>query len=211
MRFPRCRVSQIVELGRVSRSGFYRFDYTGPEPDPDMDLRDAIQKIAVEWPRYGRPRITAELRHRGWKVNSKRVYRLMREDNLLCVRKRKFVVTRVRVPSRDPGRLSELSSASPYKARTNPSAAPAPRSRKHAPASRQTPGQCAQLQRPPAAPFRPPIFRPLESQKDVRTIRLFESADAFDHFEPFGQPSARVSGTPKRTTKQSDGFSGRTI
>ena len=47
----------------------------------------------MEWPSYGRPRITAELRERGWKVNPKRVYRLMREDNLLCVRKRKFVVT----------------------------------------------------------------------------------------------------------------------
>ena len=44
---------------------------------------------------YGRPKITAELRRRGWKVNPKRVYRLMREDNLrlLCVRKRNFVVT----------------------------------------------------------------------------------------------------------------------
>jgi transposase InsO family protein len=84
----------MVELGRVSRSGFYRFDDdTDPGPDPDMDLRDAIQKIAVEWPSYGRPRITAELRERGWEVNPKRVYRIMREDNLLCVRRRKFVVT----------------------------------------------------------------------------------------------------------------------
>jgi putative transposase len=58
-----------------------------------MDLRDAIQRIAVEWPSYGRPRITAELRRRGWRVNPKRVYRLMREDNLLCVRRRKFVAT----------------------------------------------------------------------------------------------------------------------
>jgi transposase InsO family protein len=58
-----------------------------------MDLRDTIQRIALEWPSYGRPRITAELRRRGWKVNPKRVYRLMRADNLLCVRKRKFVVT----------------------------------------------------------------------------------------------------------------------
>ena len=47
----------------------------------------------MEWPSYGRPRMTQELRRRGWKVNPKRVYRLMREDNLLCVRKRKFVVT----------------------------------------------------------------------------------------------------------------------
>jgi putative transposase len=89
----RLTVERMVELGRVSRSGFYRFDDTEPGPDPDMDLRDAIQKIAVEWPSYGRPRITAELRRRGWEVNPKRVYRLMREDNLLCVRKRKFVVT----------------------------------------------------------------------------------------------------------------------
>ena len=42
---------------------------------------------------YGHPRITAELRDRGWTVNPKLVYRLMREDNLLSVRKRKFVVT----------------------------------------------------------------------------------------------------------------------
>ena len=83
----------MVKLGRVSRSGFYRFEDAEPDPDRDMDLRDAIQKVAVEWPSYGRPRITKELRRRGWKVNPKRVYRLMCEDNLLCVRKRKFVVT----------------------------------------------------------------------------------------------------------------------
>ena len=87
-------IERMVELGRVSRSGFYRFDEEAkPRPDRDMDLRDAIQRIALEWPSYGRPRITAELRRRGWTVNPKRVYRLMREDNLLCVRKRKFVVT----------------------------------------------------------------------------------------------------------------------
>jgi putative transposase len=47
----------------------------------------------LEWPSDGRPRITRELRRRGWTVNPKRVYRLLREDNLLCVRKRKFIVT----------------------------------------------------------------------------------------------------------------------
>ena len=84
----------MVELGRVSRSGYYRFDEDARvRADPDMDLRDAIQRIALEWPSYGRPRITRELRRRGWTVNAKRVHRLLREDNLLCVRKRKFVVT----------------------------------------------------------------------------------------------------------------------
>ncbi len=86
-------IERMVELGRVSRSGFYRFDDSEPDPDRDMDLRDAIQRIAVEWPSYGWPRMTRELVRRGWVVNHKRVYRLMREDNLLCVRKRKFVVT----------------------------------------------------------------------------------------------------------------------
>ena len=87
-------VERMTELGAVSRSSFYRFEADrDPGPDPDMDLRDAIQRIALEWPSYGRPRITAELRRRGWRVNAKRVYRILREDNLLCVRRRKFIVT----------------------------------------------------------------------------------------------------------------------
>lgn len=89
----RLTVGRMVKLGCVSRSGFYRWERVAPAPAPDMDLRDAIQKIALEWPAYGRPRITRELRDQGWTVNPKRVQRLMREDNLLCVRKRKFVVT----------------------------------------------------------------------------------------------------------------------
>jgi putative transposase len=87
-------IERMVELGRVSRCGFYRFEENvEPGLDPHMDVRDDIQRIALEWPCYGRPRITAELRHQGWTVNPKLVYRLMREDNLLCIRKRKFVVT----------------------------------------------------------------------------------------------------------------------
>jgi putative transposase len=58
-----------------------------------MDLRDEIQRIALEFPSYGRPRITEELKRRGWPVGPKRVHRIMREDNLLCLRRRKFVVT----------------------------------------------------------------------------------------------------------------------
>lgn len=58
-----------------------------------MELRDAIQKIALEMPAYGYRRVTAQLRRQGWAVNHKRVLRMMREDNLLCLRRRKFVVT----------------------------------------------------------------------------------------------------------------------
>ena len=59
----------------------------------DVDLRDAIQRIALQFPAYGRPRITAELKRQGWQVNHKRVGRILREDNLLCLRKRKFQIT----------------------------------------------------------------------------------------------------------------------
>ena len=87
-------VGRMAKLGRVSRSSFNRSQEDKPaKPDTDMDLRDAIDRLALEWPCYGRPRITKELRKQGWKVNPKRVHRLMREDNLLCLRKRKFVVT----------------------------------------------------------------------------------------------------------------------
>jgi putative transposase len=86
-------IERMCELAGVSRRSFYRFD---PDPKPaerDMDLRDAIQRIALEMPNYGRPRMTAELRRRGWVVNAKRVHRIMREDNLLCLRRRKFLAT----------------------------------------------------------------------------------------------------------------------
>jgi hypothetical protein len=84
---------RMAQLGHISRASCYRFSGGSTAVRrADMDLRDAIQRIALEWPSYGRPRITAELRRRGWTVNPKRVYRILREDNLLCIRKRKFVV-----------------------------------------------------------------------------------------------------------------------
>jgi putative transposase len=87
-------IGRMVRLAQVSRASYYRFEESaGSGSDSDMKLRDTIQRIGLEWPSYGRRRITQELRRRGWTVNPKRVQRLMREDNLLCVRKRKFVVT----------------------------------------------------------------------------------------------------------------------
>ena len=89
----RLNVVRMCEVAGFSRAGYYRFlDPEQPAP-ADMDLRDEIQKIALEWPSYGSRRIKRELQDHGWDVNRKRVQRLMREDNLLCVVKRKFVVT----------------------------------------------------------------------------------------------------------------------
>jgi len=62
--------------------------------EEDMEVRAAIQQIAVEHRRrYGYRRISAELRRCGMLVNHKRVARIMREDNLLAVQPRAFVVT----------------------------------------------------------------------------------------------------------------------
>jgi putative transposase len=84
---------RMCQLGQVSRASLYRFVPDAEHADSDLDLRDEIQRVALEFPCYGRPRITAELKRRGWKVNHKRVGRIMLEDNLLCLRKRKFVAT----------------------------------------------------------------------------------------------------------------------
>jgi putative transposase len=86
-------VKRLCELGEVSRSGFYRSRGPKPAADGECELRDAMQRVALEFPSYGWPRMTPELRRRGWMVNHKRVYRMMREDNLLCLRRRKFVRT----------------------------------------------------------------------------------------------------------------------
>jgi transposase InsO family protein len=86
-------VQRLCALAKVSRAGFYRWRHAPPAADADVDLRDEIQRVALEWPCYGSRRVKAELRRRGWAVGRERVQRLMREDNLLCLRRRKFVVT----------------------------------------------------------------------------------------------------------------------
>ena len=59
----------------------------------DLQRRAQIQAIALEMRSYGYRPITQELRRRGVVINSKVVLRLLREDNLLCLRRRAFVAT----------------------------------------------------------------------------------------------------------------------
>jgi putative transposase len=77
-------------LARVSRAGYYRA-WAAAEPDREqMELRDRIQRIAVEHRHYGYRRVTAELRRQGRTANHKCVARLMRLDNLLALRRAAF-------------------------------------------------------------------------------------------------------------------------
>lgn len=77
-------VKVLCGLTDVARSSFYY----RPQPVDDLDLRSAIERIALEYPRYGYRRMTAELERRQMAVNHKRVLRLMRQGNLLVEVKR---------------------------------------------------------------------------------------------------------------------------
>ena len=84
-------IRRMCALTGVSRAGFYRRGVRSRSAP--VELRDQVQHVALEWPAYGSRRITAELRRCGLPVNRKRVQRVMREDNLLCLRQHKFVAT----------------------------------------------------------------------------------------------------------------------
>ena len=85
------QLGEAVGLSRVTIWRQLRQPSTSHEDE--LELRSQIQTIALEMRTYGYRPITAELHRRGVKVNRKRVLRLLREDNLLCLRQRAFVRT----------------------------------------------------------------------------------------------------------------------
>jgi putative transposase len=86
-------VNALCQMTGLSRAGYYRWRVPRRSFPVEMELRDAMQQVALEFPAYGYRRITFELNRRGFGVNHKRVLRLMRADNLLCLRHKSFVVT----------------------------------------------------------------------------------------------------------------------
>jgi transposase InsO family protein len=78
-------------LAGVSRAGYYRRWRASAPRQEETTVRDAIQRLVLANRRYGYRRIAAQLRRDGLVANHKRVLRLMRQDNLLCLRKRPFV------------------------------------------------------------------------------------------------------------------------
>ncbi len=86
-------VTQMCATLEIARADYYRHRFPQSEVEADLELRDLIQRLALEMSAYGYRRITHELRRRGVVVNHKRVLRLMRQDNLLCLRKKSFTRT----------------------------------------------------------------------------------------------------------------------
>ena len=82
----------------VNRGSYYRHPALRPPPDPERQavavrLRARIEALVLEFPGYGYRRVTAQLQREGWRVNHKRVLRLMREESLLCELQRRWVKT----------------------------------------------------------------------------------------------------------------------
>ena len=88
---PPLSISSACSCLGINRSDYYRWETLSkrqPVVDPfEIKLKNEIQSIALEFPKYGYRRVTFELHRRDFHVNFKHVLRLMREDNLLCVRR----------------------------------------------------------------------------------------------------------------------------
>ncbi len=81
----------MCDLSGLSRSSFHRHWRASAPLREETALRDVIQRLVIENKHYGYRRIGALLRREGWCANHKRVLRLMRQDNLLCLRRQAFV------------------------------------------------------------------------------------------------------------------------
>jgi transposase InsO family protein len=89
----RLSIEEACRTAQVGRAGFYRSFQEHAPRQAETELRDRIQRVALENRFYGYRRVAAELRRQGIVVNHKRVLRVMREDNLLSLRKRRFLLT----------------------------------------------------------------------------------------------------------------------
>jgi transposase InsO family protein len=83
-------VERLCAMAGVSRASFYRRWAASSPRAEETELRDLIQRLALENRHYGYRRVTALVRREGWSANHKRVSRIMREDNLLCLRRLMF-------------------------------------------------------------------------------------------------------------------------
>lgn len=86
-------IRELCESAQVSRASYYRSWRKREPKEEEIALCDAIQRLALKDRHCGYRRIGRLLKREGWLVNHKRVLRLMRKDNLLSIRRRRYVVT----------------------------------------------------------------------------------------------------------------------
>lgn len=86
-------LANLCQIAGISRACYYRGLRVTEPAETDRILREHIQQIALDCSCYGYRRVTRELHRQGMQANHKRVLRLMRQDNLLCLRKKHFIAT----------------------------------------------------------------------------------------------------------------------
>jgi transposase InsO family protein len=90
---PSAPLSHLCAALGVNRSWFYARPTNAETDEAAVAIRGRIEEIVLEMPGYGYRRVTEQLHREGWAVNNKRVFRVMREESLLCRLKKRFVVT----------------------------------------------------------------------------------------------------------------------
>jgi putative transposase len=93
VKHPEVALSDLCELFEVSRSWYYEKPKAHGQTIEDVALRDAIEHIVLEFPSYGYRRVTEALKRQGWRINHKKVLRVMRKESLLCQLKKRFSPT----------------------------------------------------------------------------------------------------------------------
>jgi transposase InsO family protein len=83
-------IEQLCWAAGVSRASYYRRWAAHAPKVEETELRDLVQRLALSHRPYGYRRITELVRRQGWPVNRKRIARILREDNLLALRKPAF-------------------------------------------------------------------------------------------------------------------------
>jgi putative transposase len=91
--FPGLPLERACQLLGVNRGSYYRNRLEPAPAEDDLALRAAIEQLVLEFPGYGYRRVTKALQRQDWKVNHKRVLRVMREESLLCRLRRRWVRT----------------------------------------------------------------------------------------------------------------------
>jgi len=86
-------IFEMCQLAGVSRASYYRGWQNQQPEEEEVALRDQLQRLALKYRYYGYRPLTKLLKREGWVVNHKRVLRIMRQDNLLSLRRKKFVIT----------------------------------------------------------------------------------------------------------------------
>ena len=89
---PELSVQRLCELFELSRSWYYEHVKQPEDDAEEIALRDRIEEIILEFAGYGYRRVTHALAREGWRVNHKRVLRIMQEESLLCHLKKRFVI-----------------------------------------------------------------------------------------------------------------------